>query len=47
MALKKWVAGEEISEGAGGEGAEDEGGGGEDFSAIPKLQIFRVLQRCW
>jgi hypothetical protein len=47
MAPKKWVvAGEEISEGAGGEGAEGEGGAGGDFRAIPKLQICRVLQRC-
>jgi hypothetical protein len=48
MALKKWmVAGEEISEAAGGEGAEGEGGAEEDFSVILKLQICRVLQRSW
>lgn len=47
MALKKWVAVEEIFEGGDvegeGEGAEEDvGGEGGDFSAIPKSWVFMV-----
>lgn len=43
MALKKWVAVEEIFEGGEGEGAEEDvGGEGGDFSAIPKSWVFMV-----